>query len=258
MVAAASGTDRPADRGGHRRAGPRRADDDGGVRDWRVAHPSDRRGPTRPPPAARPASPGVGAAARGDRVRRAGCRSRRARRGAGLGPAPTSDASAAIARAPTATLSPAAPADLAPSAIVTASPTIEPTPEPTPTLRPTPDTPSTPRPTPVSTPRPATSTITRTPAQTVADFYSLVVRHDFDAAARLWSPRMRDRYPPRQYIDGRFAPTTAIDIRHLSTTSESTAGGPRRSRSISSSRGATDPRAAGSAAGISCLRQAAG
>jgi len=24
---------------------------------------------------------------------------------------------------------------------------------------------------------------------------------------------MRDRYPPAQYIDGRFAPTTAIDLR---------------------------------------------
>jgi hypothetical protein len=40
---------------------------------------------------------------------------------------------------------------------------------------------------------------------------------------------MRERYPPAQYIDGRFAPTTAIDIRRLEITSESIA---RRSATV--------------------------
>jgi hypothetical protein len=57
----------------------------------------------------------------------------------------------------------------------------------------------------------------------VRRFYELVVAHRFEEAARLWSPRMREQYPPKQYIDGRFAPTTAIEIRRLAITSESVA-----------------------------------
>jgi len=40
-----------------------------------------------------------------------------------------------------------------------------------------------------------------------------VEAHRFDAAAALWTTRMRTQYPPDQYIDGRFAPTTGIDLR---------------------------------------------
>jgi hypothetical protein len=69
----------------------------------------------------------------------------------------------------------------------------------------------------------------RDPAETVRTFYALVVEHRFDEAARLWSPRMREQYPPKQYIDGRFAPTTAIEIRRLTITSESVA---RRSATV--------------------------
>jgi hypothetical protein len=82
--------------------------------------------------------------------------------------------------------------------------------------------------TPRPTTRPAIGGPSRAPAQTVERFYELVAQHRFDAAAALWSPRMRAQYPPAQYIDGRFAPTTAIDILHLATTAESTADGTAR------------------------------
>jgi hypothetical protein len=49
----------------------------------------------------------------------------------------------------------------------------------------------------------------------VRRFYDLVERHEFDAAARLWTRRMREQYPPEGNIDGRFAPTTRIDIDRL-------------------------------------------
>ncbi len=48
-------------------------------------------------------------------------------------------------------------------------------------------------------------------------FYDAVTAHDFDRAASLWTAEMRQRYPPRQYIDGRFAPTTRIDLPRLET-----------------------------------------
>jgi hypothetical protein len=47
----------------------------------------------------------------------------------------------------------------------------------------------------------------------VARFYRLVVLDRFDEAAALWSQQMRERYPPNEYIDGRFAPTTEIVLR---------------------------------------------
>ena len=46
----------------------------------------------------------------------------------------------------------------------------------------------------------------------MARFYDLVVAHEFDAAAELWTARMRREYPPDGYIDGRFAQTTRIDL----------------------------------------------
>ena len=55
---------------------------------------------------------------------------------------------------------------------------------------------------------PATS-----PAAVVASFYDLVEAHDFDAAAALWTARMRNEYPPNEYIAGRFSRTTRIDLR---------------------------------------------
>jgi hypothetical protein len=39
--------------------------------------------------------------------------------------------------------------------------------------------------------------------------------NDYDAAAAIWSPRVRDEYPPDRYIDGRFDATTQIDVSRL-------------------------------------------
>jgi hypothetical protein len=88
----------------------------------------------------------------------------------------------------------------------TAAPTVRPTPKPTR------------RPSPKPTPRPVSATTAgpaRDPAETVARFYRLVVALDYDAAAALWSPRMRSEYPPSRYIAGRFDATTRIDINRI-------------------------------------------
>jgi hypothetical protein len=100
-----------------------------------------------------------------------------------------------------------------PSSIPSLAPT---TPSPTATPRPTPK--PTPHPTPKPTPRPIRATTAapaRDPAETVSRFYRLVANHDYDAAAALWSPRMRRQYPPSRYIDGRFTETTRIAINRL-------------------------------------------
>jgi serine/threonine-protein kinase len=109
-----------------------------------------------------------------------------------------------------------------PSPTPTSSPTPSPTPAPTASTPPTPTAASTSRPTQRPTPRPTQppaagpTAPARDPAETVRRFYDLVERHEFDAAARLWTRRMREQYPPERYIDGRFAPTTRIDIDRLS------------------------------------------
>ena len=46
----------------------------------------------------------------------------------------------------------------------------------------------------------------------MARFYRLVVEERFDEAAALWTAEMRERYPPAGNIDGRFAPTTDIEL----------------------------------------------
>jgi hypothetical protein len=58
----------------------------------------------------------------------------------------------------------------------------------------------------------------------VGRFYHLVVAHDYDAAAALWSARMRRQYPPSRYINGRFDATTRIDINRLRIDRMSVAG----------------------------------
>ena len=101
--------------------------------------------------------------------------------------------------------------------VPTASPPPIPTVAPTdrPVVRPSPK--ATARATPRPTPRPtqAVAGPSRDPAETVARFYALIERHDYDAAAALWSPRMRREYPPSRYIDGRFDATTGFDINRL-------------------------------------------
>jgi len=85
---------------------------------------------------------------------------------------------------------------------------------PMPTVRPTPV--ATARPTPKPSPRPAANGApSRDPAETVVRFYDAVEAHDYDAAAALWSPRMRREYPPSRYINGRFDATTRIDVNRV-------------------------------------------
>jgi serine/threonine-protein kinase len=118
---------------------------------------------------------------------------------------PSRPAQAAVVATPTPTPSPRA------------TPTLPlPTPTLAPVVRPSPK--ATPRPTAKPTPRPVKATVAgpaRDPAETVARFYRLVVIHDYDAAAALWSPRMRAEYPPSRYIDGRFDATNRIAINRL-------------------------------------------
>jgi len=155
----------------------------------------------------------------------------------GISPSPSSGASA-VAGVPASR--PAAPpsVEASPSASPTASPsespspipkaTPKPTQKPTPvaTPRPTPRPTTRPTPAPTPTPKPASTAPSRDPAETVRRFYSLVVQHRFSEAAQLWSARMRQQYPPKQYIDRRFAATTGIDVRRDAITSESVARRP--------------------------------
>jgi serine/threonine protein kinase len=92
------------------------------------------------------------------------------------------------------------------------SPSAVPTPPPTPDPTPRPSLPPTPAPTPVATDPPAAPPTADSPGAVVARFYDLVETHEFDAAAALWSDRMRAEYPPDEYIDGRFSRTTRIDL----------------------------------------------
>jgi eukaryotic-like serine/threonine-protein kinase len=117
------------------------------------------------------------------------------------------------------------------AAAATPSPTPSPTSSPTPTATPTPMPTArpTPQPTPQLTPRattpppPPVPGPARSPSQTVARFYELISAHEFGAAARLWSPRMRAQYPPNRYINGRFANTTRIVLHRNETISISVA-----------------------------------
>jgi hypothetical protein len=59
----------------------------------------------------------------------------------------------------------------------------------------------------------------------VAAFYDAVEHHRWNEAKALWSPRMQRRYPPDQWLVGRFAHTTRIDIIRLRQTALDTARG---------------------------------
>jgi serine/threonine-protein kinase len=127
-------------------------------------------------------------------------------------PRPTEPA-IAVDPAPSPTPTPTA----APTATSTATPepTPEPTPAPTPTVRPTAaPTPTAPPPTrapPAATQRPPAPAADG-PADVTAAFYALVVDGRFDEAAALWTASMRERYPPDEYIDGRFSRTASIAL----------------------------------------------
>ena len=140
-------------------------------------------------------------------------------------PIPTRPSMATPPVAPTPGPTPTERPSLVPTPGPTREPTPKPTAEPTPelTAKPTPErtakpTPrATPRPTPPATPEPTAAPATQAlgPAETVARFYELVVDGRFDEAAKLWTPRMRDEYPPDENIDGRFRRTTRIDLQRL-------------------------------------------
>ena len=108
-----------------------------------------------------------------------------------------------------------------PSATPTTAPTTAPSPQPStaqpsPSQTPLPTPPPTPTPAPTPTPTPppiAQPPANVSPAAVVAQFYELVEAHEFDAAAALWTDRMRRQYPPDGFIDGRFSRTTRIDLR---------------------------------------------
>ena len=105
-----------------------------------------------------------------------------------------------------------------PSATPSPPPTATVSPSPTPTLAPTVAPTAPPTPTPPPTPRPTAPPVvvgpaSESPAAVVASFYELVEAQEFDAAAALWTRRMRRQYPPDAYIDGRFSRTTRIDLR---------------------------------------------
>lgn len=102
-----------------------------------------------------------------------------------------------------------------PSATPTAEPMAEPTPDPTPTPTPRPTSRPTPRPTPAPTQPPQTSAA----AAAVVAFYDAVEDQDWETATDLWSPSMQERYPPDEWLVGRFRRTTRIDITSLRTVS---------------------------------------
>ncbi len=135
-------------------------------------------------------------------------------------------ATPAIARAPASapelstapSTVPSAGVSAQPSAIPSVSPTPSPSPSPTPvpTQRPV----ATPRPTPIPTSAPRI-----TPAGAVAAFYGAVEDHEWDAATALWSARMQRRYPPDEWLVGRFSRTTRINIIGLRQTALDSAAG---------------------------------
>ncbi len=111
---------------------------------------------------------------------------------------------APIAQAPTV---PAA--SPTPLATPTATPQPVPTATPVPATEPPPASPTAPAPTPPS--RPVVAGGAATPAQAVEQFYQAVSQHQFDAAAQLWSPRMKTQFNTQVDINGHFAPTQRID-----------------------------------------------
>ena len=101
----------------------------------------------------------------------------------------------------------------APTPTPTPAATPKPTPRPTPAPTPTPA-PKAPDPTPTRPPSTTAPVVVGgDPARTVVAWYGLIERHDFDAAAALWSASMRSRYPPESNIYRRFSNTEDITVR---------------------------------------------
>jgi hypothetical protein len=152
--------------------------------------------------------------------------------GASGTPPLTGGASPTARPMPTPTEEPTEPPTPEPTEPPTPSPTLAPTPAPTPqptpvptarptappTARPTAPPPAaTPRPTQAPTQAPVAAAPDNQPARTVSYWYGLIDQHRFDEAAALWTASMRQRYPPSEYIDGRFAQTTYITVNSART-----------------------------------------
>jgi hypothetical protein len=56
-----------------------------------------------------------------------------------------------------------------------------------------------------------------TPAGAVQEFYRLVGDHQFDAAANLWTDRMKAEYPPDGNINGHFGQDQSVQVNIGST-----------------------------------------
>jgi hypothetical protein len=67
---------------------------------------------------------------------------------------------------------------------------------------------------PMRTARPAPSPVSvlSAPSAAVVAFYDAVEAHDWGTAIGLWSASMQRRYPPGEWLIGRFSRTTRIDV----------------------------------------------
>jgi hypothetical protein len=135
-------------------------------------------------------------------------------------PTPIPPTAAPALVAPTATvISPTvAPTVAPPTPTPLAVPTATPAPAPTataipPTAAPAPTAvPPTEPPPPVATARPSGPvTVANSPAQAVQQFYSFASQRNFDAAAGLWSARMKAEYPPGENLNGHFGALRRVD-----------------------------------------------
>jgi hypothetical protein len=63
------------------------------------------------------------------------------------------------------------------------------------------------------------------PVQTVEEFYRRISNHEFDAAAELWTPDMRRRFPPAGNINQRFDQTRSIRVESARLIDSSSASG---------------------------------
>ena len=89
-----------------------------------------------------------------------------------------------------------------------------------------------PHPTPAVAPAPAPMVVSRaaaaspatastaSPETVVSDFYSLVMKHDYQQAAGLWSDALKASLPPAENIDQRFADTTVLTVNETRVTAE--------------------------------------
>ena len=123
----------------------------------------------------------------------------------------------------------AAPAAVVPTA---AAPTMAPPtattarqPTPAPQTQANPVQPAAPAPAPAAAPPQEGPDRTTGPVAAVARFYQLTEQGQYDAAAALWSSRMRAEYPPAQNINGRFARSDTLMLQSIDLRSIDEANG---------------------------------